>query len=220
MSGTIVVFSEDPRLRERVCAVIPSLPAATDVLLAWEAFAVAAPASLCAIVCIEHLGPSGKYAELCGLKRMNPLLPIVLVTARTAENARWLKDGNVEEVVWSVELDVDLSPAVVAAVARSWRERAARAVEGAGHLSPRLRRAIAEAFRRPKPPRTVASLARLAGCDRRTLWQDWRQAGVPLTLQYLIEWRLLVAAPSTSVRARSGTALQRISALTPVRSRG
>ncbi len=73
-------------------------------------------------------------------------------------------------------------------------------------LSPRLRDALLQACAAPRPFRSVARLAAAAGCDRRTLWRDWRHAmgdSHPLRLEDVLHWLLLARAMEMKAPGRS-----------------
>ena len=64
-------------------------------------------------------------------------------------------------------------------------------------LSPRLRDALLQACAAPRPFRSVWKLAGVAGCDRRTLWRDWRAAmgeASPLRLEDVLHWIIFARA--------------------------
>lgn len=79
------------------------------------------------------------------------------------------------------------------------------AVRAAGHLPGRLREALARASNGGPPVRTVEKLAVLAGCDRRTLWNQWRHAfgGADLRLEDYLHWLLLLRATARKTPDRS-----------------
>src|SRR5690606_8000825 len=73
----------------------------------------------------------------------------------------------------------------------------ASSFEGALSLPPKLREAVVHAFRSDAPISSVAGLAAAVGCDRRTLWRQWRQAFArppPLQLSDFVDWLLLLRA--------------------------
>ena len=81
--------------------------------------------------------------------------------------------------------------------ARSVRAAQAAALRQAGHLPPRLRQALALACENERPICTVGRLASLSGCDRRTLWNQWRTAvgrEAPVRLEDFLHWQLLLRA--------------------------
>ncbi|HEX8693921.1 MAG TPA: hypothetical protein VF746_15975 [Longimicrobium sp.] len=81
--------------------------------------------------------------------------------------------------------------------ARSARAALAAALRQAGHLPPRLRQALALACENERPICTVGRLASLSGCDRRTLWNQWRTAvgrEAPVRLEDFLHWQLLLRA--------------------------
>lgn len=75
----------------------------------------------------------------------------------------------------------------------------AGALRAADHVPPKLREALARAAEGERPIRTVEKLAGTAGCDRRTLWNQWKQAvgrDAPVRLQDFLHWLLLLRATS------------------------
>jgi AraC-like DNA-binding protein len=77
--------------------------------------------------------------------------------------------------------------------------RAAVAAElrRAEKLPVRLRQALAQACDNERPICTVGRLASMAGCDRRTLWNQWRNAvgrEAPVRLEDFLHWQLLLRA--------------------------
>ncbi|HEX2203066.1 MAG TPA: hypothetical protein VHG91_07200 [Longimicrobium sp.] len=73
----------------------------------------------------------------------------------------------------------------------------AAGLRAAPHIPPRLREALALAAEGERPIRTVEKLAGTAGCDRRTLWNQWKQAvgrDAPVRLQDFLHWLLLLRA--------------------------
>ncbi|HEU4456635.1 MAG TPA: hypothetical protein VFR81_26445 [Longimicrobium sp.] len=65
------------------------------------------------------------------------------------------------------------------------------------HLPGRLRQALALACESERPICTVGKLAAMAGCDRRTLWNQWRNTvgrEAPVRLEDFLHWQLLLRA--------------------------
>lgn len=65
------------------------------------------------------------------------------------------------------------------------------------HLPARLRQALALACDSERPICTVGKLATMAGCDRRTLWNQWRNTvgrEAPVRLEDFLHWQLLLRA--------------------------
>ena len=78
---------------------------------------------------------------------------------------------------------------------------AARRLAAAIRLDPRLpqrlRAALLLACNAAQPFRSVCRLAAAAGCDRRTLWRDWRHAmggASPVRLEDVLHWVILARA--------------------------
>jgi len=111
--------------------------------------------------------------RLSAVKAKRPLNPIVLVTSSDRENARFLKDFTVEEVVWTEELEAELLVAIRRAEGTGLLEATASTIERSDHLPPKLREALALVCRSRPPVRSVAQLARAVNRDRSTLWEHW-----------------------------------------------
>jgi AcrR family transcriptional regulator len=168
----------------------------------WRLFELTLPAADCSVAVVRWLADQF-VARLSAVRAQCPFQPIVLVTSRDPENARRLKDLDVEEVIWLLEVEHQLSHAVERALASSLLRRAAHVFASSEHLSPVLRLALTQACRIDQPVRTVAALAAIAGCDRRTLWRHWHTAiGVSpeLRLEDLLSWLLLLRAAGRKTR--------------------
>lgn len=211
----LAIFCADDDVWRRLDAVTPRLPLPARRVRSWGRFQALAPAARCAIVHIPWLEGSRDFAALKVLMQTHPLLPIVLVTERHWSVARRPQDILIDEVVWARDLEVSLEGAVLSTLAVSWRDRVARTVRQASHVGVRLRRALVEAIRQSPPPRTVQALAAIAGCDRRTLWENWRASEAPGTPKVFIEWLLLVSAVEQKRPGKSWATVARELAMTP-----
>ena len=83
---------------------------------------------------------------------------------------------------------------------------AAPTLRAAEHVPQKLREALALACEGERPIRTVERLACAVGCDRRTLWNQWKQVvgrDEPLRLQDFLHWVLLLRAMSGKTAGRS-----------------
>lgn len=202
----VALYACDARLAARLVALWPAaarVAAATD----WATFLRDVAAADCAVVCGDWLADPLVLGHLAELRARAPLRPIVLVTRRDADNARHLKDVSVDEVVWHGEAAWALWPAVGRARASGALHRLAGAVERAPGIAPPLRRALAHACRSARPVTTVARLAAAAGCDRRTLWRQWRMAHVGRPARSLLDvLHGLLLVRALAVRQGSGDA--------------
>ncbi|MGH7629077.1 MAG: hypothetical protein ACREOF_06750 [Gemmatimonadales bacterium] len=177
------LFSPDPMLLHRLRA---AMPADRDVVVTdrWLAFERSAAHASCLIVGLRWLHD---WFSL-GASALDPpslAPPLVLVTARDADNARAIKDIRVDEVVWLQDLERDLVRAAHRAQSRGVLERLARAIETTRALPTLLQRALAHACRADPPIMSVARLGATVGRDRRTMWRLWAD-----TLGRTVGWRL------------------------------
>lgn len=160
----------------------------------------------CTIALIPVLD-SGPAAALAAFKMSHPQQPVILVTEWDRENARHLKDLPVDEVVWTQEVPYHLADVVRDTCDRTNTHvrRLAATLEGAHSLPGALRRALAFACHSPRPVHSVNQLARVAGVDRRTLWQQWKSVvrDPSLRLQDFLHWILLLRAMGRKTPERS-----------------
>src|SRR5919198_5622398 len=70
---------------------------------AWQAFEPAALTSECAIAVVPWLSTEDAVSQIAALRFRSPLLPLVVVTAKDADNVRLLSRFVVEEIVWQHE---------------------------------------------------------------------------------------------------------------------
>jgi hypothetical protein len=205
----ITVYASERQHAKLGASLPPSEP--TMVVEDWMEFERAASSSSCSVVSIDWLHTSPAVPRLAAFKNRHPRHPVVLVTRWDADNARHLIDVPVEEVVWSGEVDREL----LAALRRVCRSDPnpvhylTLALEEAKHLPATLRTALPHACRSRRPIHSVNQLAVAAGCDRRTLWNQWNQvvgASSELRLQDFLHWLLLLRAAGRKCRSDLGRA--------------
>jgi hypothetical protein len=84
--------------------------------------------------------------------------------------------------------------------------RLADAVRGSRRVPPRLRAALLRACAEERPFRSVSRLAAAAGCDRRTLWREWRRAvgdASATRLEDVLHWLILARALALKTAERT-----------------
>jgi hypothetical protein len=204
------LFCADPGLLRRVASAIPS-GLETCVTDRWTVFERAAARASCAVIALRWLhdffGLSTSALDTPAIER-----PLVLVTARDADNARLLKDIRADEVVWLQDVERELPRALRRAESRGLLERLARGFETSTHLPTLLRHGLAHACRADPAIGGVADLATLVGRDRRTLWRLWHLTPGPSLgwrLEDLLGWLLLVRALSLKHPACAWVAVAR-----------
>lgn len=189
----LALYIPETRYRTRIERAVSSSRAA--VADEWPAFERAALAAECSVVLFLWLG-TPELHRLVAFKTRNPLHPVILVTRGDRDNARQLKAVQVEEVIWLEEIDRELHGAVGRTCVLSHQRSFCEAMGDADYLPGCLGHALALACGAEPPLRTVQKLAKVAGCDRRILWQQWKEAmdGNPLRLQDVLHWFLLLRA--------------------------
>lgn len=172
----------------------PEFPLAGPVIgtVAWPTFLTLAPEAECCVVAI----PAGGYApvldDLRAFRNSSPRAPLVLVADRTIPPTV----AALGEVVRPPIQLRRLWPAMQRACTKSLLLNAAEL--GARAERPTvLRTAFVAACRADPPVHSVAALATLASCHRRTLWRHWRSvadgADAP-SLEGFLDWLLVLRA--------------------------
>lgn len=189
----LAVYLSETRYRARIQRAVNASDA--SVADEWPQFERAALSATCSVVVILWLG-TPELHRLLAFKTRNPLHPVILVTRGDRQNARQLKSVQVEEVVWLEEIDRELNGAVGRTCVLSHQRAFCVAMSDADYLPGCLAQALALACSAEPPVRTVQKLAKVAGCDRRVLWQQWKLAmeGSELRLQDVLHWFLLLRA--------------------------
>lgn len=179
----------------------------------WGSFERLIPAAHALIVVQPWLGRGTILGHLCTLRRRAPLTPVVLVTNRDADNARFLKSLVVEEVIWIRDLRGNLDTALRRAIGHSTRQRLSAAFGRSRSLPPRIRDALRQACLHDPPIGNVGQLARHLGCHRSTLWYHWRKTpAIPgpagsLRLEDILDWLILLDAMAHRGRGDSWPAV-------------
>lgn len=199
----LAVFSGDGRteaLESRLSAGW-SVCAASD----WAQFERAAATADCAVVVLTPAAAEAGARRLAALRVRHPSLR-VLVVAPELPGLNGARAEMADEVIPPSEMARELPAALGRACILSRTRKLPQAVREAGHVPARLRQALATASNGGAPVRTVEKLAVLAGCDRRTLWNQWRHAfgeGEGLRLQDYLHWLLLLRATARKTPDRS-----------------
>lgn len=177
----------------------------------WDDFERAAACANCSVAVIPWLASDAALKRLTLFRALHPLHPVVLVTHGDIENARDLKAVMVDEVVWTREVDRELADAVGRTCVLSQTRRLAEGLRANRAIPAKLREALARACESERPIRTVHKLAASVGCDRRTLWTQWKKvmdgAGGHLRLQDFLHWLVLMRATGRKTASRSWAAV-------------
>ena len=191
----IAVYCPEERQVARLYAALRGMSVQRTEL--WSLFTETVAASACAVVMVDWLAGNPVVQRLEALRVQYPHKPLILVTRKDADNVRLLRRVEIEEVVWTEEVEHVLASTVDRTRHTSVFQEIATELEGAHHLPTRLKHAMAHLFRSPNAITTVEELATAMGCDRRTLWRMWR-SGIPdnagLRLQDMLDWNVLLRA--------------------------
>lgn len=202
----LVVYCKDPLYVEKARRALESR-GSVRMVEDWDAFEALAACARCSVVVIPWLSGDPALMRLTLFRGLHPLHPVVLVTRGDIQNARDLKTVTVDEVVWTQELDRELSDAVGRTCVLSQTRRMAEGLRANRALPAKLREALASACESERPIRTVHKLAAGVGCDRRTLWTQWKQvmkeADSDLRLQDFLHWLVLLRATGRKTASRS-----------------
>jgi hypothetical protein len=145
----------------------------------------------CVVVQVEALGGT-IYEWLRG--RPQPLhhVPVLLVIPFTPDNARSLGGIHVDSVVWLHEGRGRVAMAVEEAVAAGPLRALARTLQARSDLPRTVRTALSKAVLNLGSVQTANDLARLAHCERATLYRHWR--GVSPSPKVCIDWLTILHA--------------------------
>lgn len=201
----LTVFAKDARYARRIAAVLASRESAIWAEC-WEELERELSGTACAIVVLGWLRDDLGERRLRTLKERYPRRPLVLVTSKDADNARAFRSAGVDEVVWLSEIETGLWPAVRRARGIGYLEPIMHAIERSLLGYPPLQRALGHACRAEPPVRSIGQLAAASGCDRRTLWRHWHDAvaaRLPLRLEDVLDWLILLHAVGRKEPSRS-----------------
>ena len=204
----LAIYCREDALRRKLQAAAPR-EYEVRAVREWTAFeALVADGAACSVVAIPRLGADPDAPRLGGLRARFPLHPVVLATRGEIDNARGLAGLPVDDVVWLGEVDRELAPTVGRTCLLAEARMFAAALRAAA-LPAGLRAALVRVASAEHPVRTVAALAQASGCDRRTLWNQWRQTAAhpELRLQDFLHWILLLRAAGAKTPGRSWAAV-------------
>jgi hypothetical protein len=191
----IAVYCPEERQVARIYAALRGMSLQRTEI--WALFSENVAAAACAVVMVDWLAGNPVVQRLEALRVQYPHKPLILVTRKDADNVRLLRRVEIEEVVWTEEIEHALAATVDRTRQTSVFQEIAAQLESAHHLPNRLKHAMAHLFRSPNAITTVEELATSMGCDRRTLWRMWRSA-VPdqagIRLQDMLDWNVLLRA--------------------------
>lgn len=203
----VVVFAE--REQEYRAVVDCLAGAACRPCSTWSAFERALAGADVAVVVLPRLDRI-EYASLVALRAAHPLVPVVLITLRDADNLLHLKDAMLDDVVFLHSVPEELPRAARGVLEGRCLARAARLIEAMPVADAELLATLARACRLPVPPRTVVALAALAGWDRRTLYEHWEKAFPRARSPHdFLRWLLLMHAARLRLKHRSWMAVAR-----------
>lgn len=207
----LVLYSADPKQVPRLRSAIPTQRQVVAVEN-WGQLVRAIPAAQCSVIHVDHLESDTSLPRLSALKDRHPEHPVVLVTRWEVENARHLKDVSVEEVIWLLEVEQGLRPAIERACARepNYVHCLALLFEQAENLPAGLREALGHACRSERPIHSVNALAASVKLNRRSLWHQWNRSVDPsagLRMQDFLHWILLLRALGRKTPDRSWAAV-------------
>ncbi len=203
----LALFSADPKQVPRLRSALPPDRQVVAVM-DWGDLERAVQVAECSVIHVDRLDSSSALPQISALKTRHPRHPVVLVTRWDLENARQLKDVSVEEVIWLLEAQQALRPAVERTCAQdpSYVHCLAVPFEEAEHLPATLQEAIVYACRSERPVCSIKQLAAAVKSNRATLWHQWRKVvGAPsrLRLEDFLHWVLLLRAVGRKTSGRS-----------------
>lgn len=165
----------------------------------------------CAVLLVDDLAGDPVFPTLTGMRERGGVHPMVVATRKTSGNLRLLAHASPGEVVWLHEMERMLAPAVHRACSAGHLQHLSLRLEALAEVAPRLRDSLAHACRSPLPVTSVGALARMAGCDRSTLFRQWKRAtegaAAPLRLEDFLDWILVLRAAGLRTPGRKWAAI-------------
>lgn len=192
----VVLFGTDDRYVSTLDALL-SGSFALNRADTWRDVERASAASACVVVAIDWLQDSSTFQQLIQLTTRRPLLSVVLITRKDADNARCLRHLILEEVVWRRDASQQIESVVHAVEGKMPLRHVLARLAVAPRIPPQLRAALVHACMSDRPVLSVTDLAPAVGRDRCTLSRQWRTAvgrGATARLEDFLRWLLLLRA--------------------------
>jgi hypothetical protein len=180
----------------------------------WDRLVGAVPRAKCSLLLVPQLRSLNLQCGLSNLKASHPHHPVVLVTLWDLDNARYLKNLYVDEVIWYHEIEQSLRNTIERVCARNpnYVRSLYHLLQKAETLPERLRDALAHVCLPERPTHSVNQLAIAVGSNRATLWNQWRRVlgfSSPLRLEDFLHWILLLRAIEQKTPDRPWSAISR-----------
>jgi hypothetical protein len=198
------LYSLDQVVLQRVRDALPPDESglATD---SWPEFARAATRADCLIVAHRWLSRDAVSALHDVVLGFSPV-PVILITTKDADNARFALRSGATRIVWLGEIHRECQALLRGVHTNLVLSRAAILLDRSPRLSKLLRAALTHVCRAERPVRGVGDLAALLHRDRRTLWRHWHRANGgtrSLRLEDFLGWVLVVHAAYLKSACRS-----------------
>src|SRR5688572_17936843 len=106
----IAVYCPEGRQSVRLHAALVNIP--MHCSNNWGRFAESVPGGNCAVVMVDWLEDNPVLQRIIALRAQYPFKPLVLVTRKDADNIRLLRKVEIDEVVWTDEVEQSLAAVV------------------------------------------------------------------------------------------------------------
>lgn len=161
----------------------------------WHEFQQLAGRADCALALVAWLGDSAAMRHLQRVRRLAPETALIVVTAKTAENARLALGLGIDDTLWQNDTVPDLTRPIRGALDRAFLRAVAVNAHDALHLPTSVREVVATACRHCGPIRTTRELASVCGFSRSAVASSWhRVAPHGPSPKVLLDWLLLLRA--------------------------
>jgi hypothetical protein len=199
------VFTTDQLYSPRLRAALPHATLAPS----WESFCHACAAAECGVVLLPWDGRDATLEPLRQHASRFPQLALILITHNDAENARFIRNTPLADLLWIDEIEERLLSATMKAAQSRMVLRTANALTHATTIPAGIRSALAAALRGEYPLRSINDLASFCGRDRRTLWYHWHQlpTSEEIPLKDMIRWIILIRAATLKLPSRKWAAI-------------
>ena len=205
-------FMDERRTNDFETAVIGALTSQACVIRCrdFSEFELTVPLADCAIVALPWLRDARVASRLYTVRRRAPMVPIVILTTKDADNALVAVELRVDALVWLGDIRAALASTVARTRDRTMLRAVGTQVQRAAKLPRVVRDSISQACRQGIALRSVAALAELAGVGRSRFGAEWQRAAPsgPTPKEFL-DWLLLLSGCSRKSSAKSWAAVAR-----------
>ncbi|HXT18810.1 MAG TPA: hypothetical protein VN706_24510 [Gemmatimonadaceae bacterium] len=196
----IIIFATEPQLVRRAGVALHDVGQVT-LVTEWSRFNELHRTARCTIVADPWISLGELTPKVAALRDGAPFVPLVVVTGSVHDQGHDDRELFRDSLVGLHAFERRLRRVVCRALVRAWFIRVGQRIRATTTVPSALGHALSIACDEPRDAASIGMLATRVGCDRSTLWHQWRRI-VPddgLRLEDFLGWLLLVRG--TGLRA-------------------